>query len=273
MPLTLLYPRHHLNAPVTTVYFDQNQPQLGELLAPYPLLFDAGAPFEMKLIDGKLNLLKRDEPKLGGVHVDFTSGAVAHRRKYGGGRGQEIAKAAGLKQGACPTILDSTAGLGRDAFVLASLGCRVWLIERHPMVAALLADGLSRAYADEEIGSWMQQRMQLLPWGTELTNINPQQLPIDVVYLDPMYPHRDNSAQVKKEMRVFQHLVGADDDAAQLLQPALTLASKRVVVKRPDYAENLDNTPPTLVIAMKKNRFDVYVKAARPNETSSRLVK
>ncbi|MCL1076145.1 class I SAM-dependent methyltransferase [Shewanella dokdonensis] len=260
MRLTILPSRSYLKTPVTPVYFDQNQAQLGKLLAPYPLQFDPNAPFAMALIDGKLNLLKRDEPKLGGVHVDFTSGAVAHRRRFGGGRGQEIAKAAGLKQGATPNVLDSTAGLGRDAFVLASLGCRVWLIERHPVVAALLADGLARAYADAEIGNWMQQRMQLLPWGTELTNLNPQQLPIDVVYLDPMYPHRDNSAQVKKEMRVFQHLVGADNDAAKLLQPALALASKRVVVKRPDYAEALDNTPPTLVIAMKKNRFDVYLK-------------
>ncbi|MFA0521778.1 class I SAM-dependent methyltransferase, partial [Vibrio sp. 10N.222.55.E8] len=61
----------------------------------------------------------------------------------------------------------------------------------------------------------------------------------DVVYLDPMYPHPENkkkSALVKKEMRVFQSLVGADLDADALLQPALTLASKRVVVKRPDYA-------------------------------------
>ncbi|MFQ6372306.1 class I SAM-dependent methyltransferase [Shewanella sp. YIC-542] len=257
-----MIPRTVLKSPVTAVYFDQQHPQLAALMAQHQLQFDEQAQFEMALIDGMLNLLKRDEPKLGGVHVDFTAGAVAHRRKFGGGRGQEIAKAAGLKQGMSPTVLDSTAGLGRDAFVLASLGCQVWLIERHPVVAALLADGLQRAYADKEIGTWMQQRMQLLPWGTTLEQLTPAQLAIDVVYLDPMYPHRDKSALVKKEMRVFQHLVGADEDAAHLLQPALRLAHKRVVVKRPDYAENLDDTAPTLVIATRKNRFDVYVKAA-----------
>ncbi len=109
-------------------------------------------------------------------------------------------------------MVDATAGLGRDAFVLASLGCQMTLIERNPLVAALLEDGLSRGYRDSEIGPWMHQRMTLLHDSSleALSQISPQP---DVVYLDPMYPHRDKSALVKKEMRVFQTLVGADTDA------------------------------------------------------------
>jgi len=84
----------------------------------------------------------------------------------------------------------------------------------------------------------------------------------DVVYLDPMFPHREKSALVKKEMRVFQALVGADTDADDLLEFAYPLASKRVVVKRPDYAPFLNNQTPSMQIKTKKNRFDVYVKAA-----------
>ena len=94
------------------------------------------APFSLTWSDGHLELRKLDEPKLGPVFVDFVEGAVAHRRKFGGGRGQSIAKAVGLKSGANPTVVDATAGLGRDAFVLASLGCRVTMLERHPVVAA-----------------------------------------------------------------------------------------------------------------------------------------
>ncbi len=84
----------------------------------------------------------------------------------------------------------------------------------------------------------------------------------DVVYLDPMYPHKKKSALVKKEMRVFQSLVGADLDADALFAPAYELATKRVVVKRPDYAEFLGGAKPSMAIETKKNRFDVYVKAA-----------
>nr|WP_258405557.1 class I SAM-dependent methyltransferase [Shewanella sp. FJAT-52076] len=231
------------------------------MCARWDLMPNNDAEFSLLFEEDVLTLKKRDEPKLGGIMVDFVSGAVAHRRKFGGGRGQAIAKAVGLKAGATPTVVDGTAGLGRDAFVLASLGCRVLLIERHPVVAALLEDGLRRAYLDSEIGPWMQQRMQLVH-GSSLEALDNLEDKPDVVYLDPMYPHREKSALVKKEMRVFQSLVGADTDADGLLAPALRLAQKRVVVKRPDYAEDLDGIKPSTRIETKKNRFDVYVKAA-----------
>jgi 16S rRNA (guanine1516-N2)-methyltransferase len=246
---------------VTRIFFNQQYPTLVDISQRWQLEFDKEAEFELRFEQNQLSLHKRDEPKLDGIVVDFISGAVAHRRKFGGGRGQSIAKAVGLKQGVMPVVVDGTAGLGRDAFVLASLGCKVIMVERHPVVAALLEDGLRRAYEDSEIGTWMGERMSLFP-GSSLEALAKITDAVDVVYLDPMYPHRDKSALVKKEMRVFQSLVGADLDADGLLTPALALATKRVVVKRPDYAEDLDGIKPSMVIATKKNRFDVYVKAA-----------
>jgi 16S rRNA (guanine1516-N2)-methyltransferase len=246
---------------VTRIFFNQQYPTLVDISQRWQLEFDKEAEFELRFEQNQLSLHKRDEPKLDGIVVDFISGAVAHRRKFGGGRGQSIAKAVGLKQGVMPVVVDGTAGLGRDAFVLASLGCKVIMVERHPVVAALLEDGLRRAYEDSEIGAWMSERMSLFP-GSSLEALAKITAAVDVVYLDPMYPHRDKSALVKKEMRVFQSLVGADLDADGLLTPALALASKRVVVKRPDYAEDLDGIKPSMVIATKKNRFDVYVLSA-----------
>lgn len=235
----------------------------------WQLTEDAGSPFALVLTDERLELRKTDEPKLGAIYVDWVSGAVAHRRKFGGGKGQSIAKAAGLNKGVTPTVLDGTAGLGRDAFVLASLGCQVQMVERHPVVAALLDDGLARARVDAEIGPWVSERVSLLHASShdaldKLASDASFRRP-DVVYLDPMYPHPESkkkSALVKKEMRVFQSLVGADKDADALLAPALQLATKRVVVKRPDYADWLAGHKPSMAIATKKNRFDVYVLAA-----------
>ena len=197
----------------------------------------------------RLELRKLDEPKLGAVYVDFVSGVMAHRRKFGGGRAEAVAKAVGVK--------GATAGLGRDAFVLASVGCKVRLIERHPVVFLLLQDGLQRAYADTEIGAMLQANLQLLNV-KHLSELNPETDFTDVVYLDPMYPHKQKSALVKKEMRLFQHLVGGDLDADQLLEPALNLARKRVVVKRPDYAEFLAQIPPHFSRQTKNHRFDIY---------------
>lgn len=208
----------------------------------------------------RLELRKLDEPKLGAVYVDFVEGTMAHRRKFGGGRGEAVAKAVGIKGDYLPTVIDATAGLGRDAFVLAALGCKVRLVERHPVVHLLLQDGLKRAYADAEIGTMMQANMQLLDV-THIEQLNFSEDVADVVYLDPMYPHKQKSALVKKEMRIFQHLVGADLDADTLLAPALLLAQKRAVVKRPDYANFLAQKAPHFSRETKNHRFDIYLKA------------
>lgn len=243
--------------------------QLETIAQRWGLEHSSESEFALVLTAERLELRKLDEPKLGAIYVDLIGGAVGHRRKFGGGKGQAIAKAAGLNKGVTPTVLDGTAGLGRDAFVLASLGCKVQMVERHPVVAALLDDGLQRAKQDPEIGSWVDERMSLIHASShtaldDLAQDGSFTKP-DVVYLDPMYPHPENkkkSALVKKEMRVFQSLVGADLDADNLLQPALALATKRVVVKRPDYANWLAEQKPTMAIETKKNRFDVYVKAS-----------
>ncbi len=218
---------------------------------------DDQALMALVLTPDRLELRKLDEPKLGGIFVDFVTGAMAHRRKFGGGRGEAVAKAVGIKGGYLPDVIDATAGLGRDAFVLAALGCRVRMLERHPVVAALLDDGLRRGYADAEIGGWLRERLTLLHVVSQqaLSDITPAP---DVVYLDPMYPHRQKSAMVKKEMRVFQSLVGPDEDADALLEPARRLAKKRIVVKRPDYAEPLAGIATQSAVVTKSHRFDIY---------------
>lgn len=206
----------------------------------------------------RLELRKLDEPKLGAIAVDFVTGTMAHRRKFGGGRGEAVAKAVSIKGDYLPTVIDATAGLGRDAFVLACVGCKVKLIERQPIVCALLEDGLQRAYRDTEIGAFMQERMVLTAVRT-IDELSPESDVADVVYLDPMYPHKQKSALVKKEMRVFQHLVGADLDSDMFFAPAKRLARKRVVVKRPDYAPFLALQAPDFSQTTKNHRFDVYL--------------
>ena len=236
--------------------------ELTALCAPLGIEHCTESPLALVKTESHLALRKLDEPKLGDVFVDFVAGAMAHRRKFGGGRGEAIAKAVGIKGTELPSVIDATAGLGRDAFVLASIGCQVRLVERHPVVYLLLQDGLNRAYQDAEIGEMMQQNMRLLNVH-HIAELNPQTESADVVYLDPMYPHKQKSALVKKEMRVFQHLVGADLDADELLTPALQLARKRVVVKRPDYAEFLAQKAPHVTRETKNHRFDIYMGEAQ----------
>lgn len=221
---------------------------------------DVRAPdvsYLLQLTLGGLQLQQCGRKAPGPIRVDFTSGKTAHRREFGGGRGQSIAKAVGLKQGRCPEVLDVTAGLGGDAFVLASLGCQVQMLERQPIVAELLEDGLYRGQQDPHTCE-IANRMKLYKGGglDFLSGLSKQ---YDVVYLDPMFPHSGKSAQVKKEMQLFRDLVGKDEDADLLLEPALEKAVYRVVVKRPRLAPYLNDVKPTYELAGKANRFDIYV--------------
>ncbi len=196
------------------------------------------------------------------IHVDFLSGALAHRRQYGGGRGQAIAKAIGLKQGIpIPSVLDATAGLGKDAYILACLGCNITLVERSPFVAELVKNAVDRARDDEVFQGILKRGFTLVQDDAidYMEHLTIDQQP-DVVYLDPMYPERKKSAQVKKNMQMLQRLLGHDDeDTQRLLDCALSCARKRVVVKRPKGAKSLSEQKPTFAIESKKTRYDIYV--------------
>lgn len=243
--------------PLSPEFADAVRLLAGELSLPV----SGAADFVLQLGGQGLQLQELGAEAAGPVRVDFVEGALAHRRQQGGGSGQMIAKAVGIQPGIRPSILDATAGLGRDAFVLAGLGCQLWLIERQPIVAALLADGMARGRQDTEVANIMQ-RMQLLTGNAiDLMGAWSDEVP-QVVYLDPMFPERSKTSLVKKEMRVFRPLVGDDDDAPALLAAALALASHRVVIKRPRKAPSIPGPKPGHVIEGKSSRFDIYPKKA-----------
>ncbi|WP_375737587.1 class I SAM-dependent methyltransferase [Pseudomonas boanensis] len=233
--------------------------RIESLAARLGLNLEGEADFALQLGGEGLQLLQLGPDSPGPVRVDFVEGAAAHRRKFGGGSGQMIAKAVGVQSGIRPRVLDATAGLGRDAFVLASLGCEMTLIERQPLIAALLEDGLARAAGDLDVAA-IAARMRLLNGNAiELMRGWQGEAP-QVIYLDPMFPHRDKSALVKKEMRLFRPLVGDDQDAPALLEAALALASHRVVVKRPRKAPIIAGTKPSYALEGKSSRYDIYPK-------------
>ncbi|RBW50622.1 class I SAM-dependent methyltransferase [Marinobacter sp. F3R11] len=208
----------------------------------------------------------------GPVRAEFVTGKMGYRREHGGGSGQLVARAVGLqKTKADLHVLDATAGLGQDAFVLASLGCRVSLFERNPVIHALLSDGLARAALNAECAP-IVARMTLhsgssIGWldrVAERCEEGVEDKAADVVYLDPMFPHRDKSALVKKEMQVFRTIVGDDDDSDALLAAALSTAKYRVVVKRPRKAPAISGPEPGTRIEGKSSRYDVYPIRALP---------
>jgi 16S rRNA (guanine1516-N2)-methyltransferase len=154
-------------------------------------------------------------------------------------------------------VVDATAGLGRDAFLLASLGAEVTLIERSPDMHGLLEEGLTHA---REFGGDVAEvinRMTLL-YG-DARDLLPSLSP-EVVLVDPMHPPRIKSALVKNEMRLIRVMVGTDEDSVELMKVALVAASRRVVLKWPQRADPMEGICfPSHQIAGKSTRYDVFM--------------
>ena len=191
------------------------------------------------------------------LKCSFIEGPILHRLKYGKGRGQNLAKAVGFKFNKNRTIIDATAGLGYDAFILASLGANVTLIERSEKIYDLLKAAISEAKLYGGEISKIVNRMNLLFGDSKdiLPNIAPE-----VILIDTMYKDRKKSALVKNDMRLVREIVGSDSDHVDLINVALKNASKRVVIKQPRYAGALDNIKGcSHQILGKTIRYDVYV--------------
>lgn len=210
--------------------------------------------------DRRLSLGLSPAARQNPVCVDF---AAQLRNRH---RGKELLlKAIGGRRDGL-TVIDATAGLGRDSLLLASYGAEVTLCERQPVVAALLADGLRRGRTDDSDA--VVSRMSLMEGSAVafLSAAGAEPL-ADVIYLDPMFPESGKSALVKKEMQMFHQLVGRDDDADALLTAALGAARYRVVVKRPPRAPVIDGPrAPQFSIDGKAVRFDVYPIKAFPKD-------
>ena len=191
------------------------------------------------------------------LKCSFIEGPILHRLKYGKGRGQNLAKAVGFKFNKNRTIIDATAGLGYDAFILASLGANVTLIERSEKIYDLLKSAISEAKLYGGEISKIVNRMNLLFGDSK--DILPKIAP-EVILIDTMYKERKKSALVKNDMRLVREVVGSDSDHVELINVALNNASKRVVIKQPRYAETLDNIKGcSHQILGKTIRYDVYI--------------
>lgn len=215
----------------------------------------------LQVADDGLSLQPTGRMAPAAVRVDWGDARMRHRRR--GGQNELLGRAVGVGKKPGLRVLDATAGLGRDAAVLADLRCQLILCERNPLIACLLRSGLDRAMKCGD--PWLADlagRLSLFA-GDARTLPPPRLAQNDVIYVDPMFPPRHKRAAVKKEMVVFQSLLEQTaNDSESLLQWALAQDAARVVVKRPLKETPLAGLSPSHCISGKAVRFDVYVRRA-----------
>ena len=145
-----------------------------------------------------------------------------------------------------PAIADLMAGWGTDGLSLALRGCAVILVERSPVVWALLDEFVTRLELPATVictsaEQWCQAHRKV----------------VDVAYLDPMFPARRKTALPGKRMQFLRDLAWQGDvPLTQQIALARTAARERVVVKR--RASDAEILAPAWKLRGRGIRFDVY---------------
>ncbi len=203
-------------------------------------------------------------PDLGSLDISTSAGARTRQPLYRAVLGRK-------KIQNSPLVLDLTAGLGRDAWLLAAGGARVVALERSSPIFALLRDSLARAGIDRpdivqrikpiHADAWQALGCLAQKRGKNIHSLL-QALP-DVIYLDPFFSDYKRKGAPKKEIQLLRSLADKDDQQwGMFLAAALGLARKRVVVKRPAHGPVLEFSglaEPSLQIKSRALRFDVYL--------------
>ena len=169
-----------------------------------------------------------------------------------------LVRAAKIKHlSSAPTLVDATAGLGEDSFLLAAAGFSVRLYENDQVIAELLRDALRRARAVPELAD-IVSRMRLFAEDSLAALPNLAEAP-DVIFLDPMFPARTKSALVKKKFQLLQQLERPCPDEAALLQAAIAARPRKIVIKRPLKGPYLAGVKPDYSLAGKAIRCDCLI--------------
>jgi len=175
-------------------------------------------------------------------------------------KSEMLLKAAKLKNiDGIPHVLDATAGMGEDSFILAAAGARVELFEKDPIIALLLTDAINRAKSDVKCAH-IAERMTVHETDS-ISYMKNTKEEFDIVYLDPMFPDRNKSALIKKKFQLIGQIEAPATDGVSLLSAAIDLKPMRIIVKRPLKGEILGDVKPHYSLKGKAIRYDCFTFA------------
>lgn len=206
---------------------------------------ETAANWQLALIDDCYCLTQR-EGQLA-LTLDFRCGNYRHRNQNSGK--EPLLQAIKIKKKLPKTLIDTTPGVLKDSFMLAARDIHITAVERNPLLYIMVKQALR--HVDVSINYLFADAKQ------QLANH-----PADIIYIDPMYPPKRKSAQVKKDMQILHQIIGADTDAHKLLTAAKQQQqnhNSRIVVKRPNYADPLGDEKPDFISKTGATRFDVYL--------------
>lgn len=180
---------------------------------------------------------------------------MLHRVTNGRLQHEMLAKAVKTDQENLKAI-DATAGMGEDSLLLAACGYQVTLYEQNPVIAILLKDALRRAKKNTVLKD-IVSRMQLVEEDS-IEYLNKRLDPVDVIYLDPMFPGRQKSGLINKKLQLIQKLEPPCSEETALFDAAMAAQPSKIIVKRPLKSPYLDERVPSYSLKGKAIRYDCY---------------
>lgn len=180
---------------------------------------------------------------------------MLHRVTNGRLQHEMLAKAVKTDQENLKAI-DATAGMGEDSLLLAACGYQVTLYEQNPVIAILLKDALRRAKKNTVLKD-IVSRMQLVE-GDSIEHLNKRLDPVDVIYLDPMFPGRQKSGLINKKLQLIQKLEPPCSKETALFDAAMAAQPSKIIVKHPLKSPYLDERVPSYSLKGKAIRYDCY---------------
>ena len=153
--------------------------------------------------------------------------------------------------------IDATAGMGEDGFLLAAYGYEVTLYEQNPVIAALLKDALRRAKKHPVLKD-IAARMKLIE-DDSVECLKKLMDPVNIIYLDPMFPERQKSGLINKKLQLIQKLEPPCSEEKDLFNAAIKANPSKIIVKRPLKSVYLDGREPSYILKGKAIRYDCYV--------------
>ena len=156
------------------------------------------------------------------------------------------------KKGA--TVLDCTAGFGRDSYILAKYGFSVTMIEKNPITTLLLNNSIGKLLGGTEV----YNRLKLIH-GDSYDYLKLCDKQYDYIYIDFMFNKLKNSPLSSKNDETLKLISDDKENRMKLLNLAKKKCKDKVIIKNYKYSPSITGITPDYQIKTKLLNYYIFL--------------
>ena len=199
----------------------------------------------IKLNSDGIELINANYKEAVSISVNFLNEAINNKIKLRiSGKKDVFSKLFPIKNS---TLLDCTAGYGRDSYILRLMGFNVTMIENSPVMSLLL--------------NYALKKLKLLNFkmyhGNSYDYLNHSEKNYDYIYIDFMFDKLKKNSLSSKNDETLKLVSFQENNKNNLIRLAIKKSNSRVVVKEPKHSLS-DILKPEYTIKTKLLNFNIY---------------